>query len=70
MILYDGSSSTVIAGRADGTAANQPSDETEGALPSDGVPSLNDPKGLFLVPHDGLYVADRGNNRVRKIILY
>ena len=70
VMLYDGSSYTIIAGRTDGTAAATASDETEGAVPSDNVPSLNDPKGLFLVPHDGLYVADRGNNRVRKIILY
>jgi len=70
VMLYDGSSYTIIAGRADGTAADQPSEETEGALPSDDVPSLKDPMGMFLVPHDGLYVADRGNNRVRKIILY
>jgi hypothetical protein len=43
-------------------------DEVEGAMK--GEVSLKDPMGMFLVPHDGLYVADRGNNRIRKIILY
>lgn len=59
---------TVIAGTSSGAAAATASDEVEGAMP--GVPSLKNPMGMFLVPHDGLYVADRDNNRVRKIILY
>jgi hypothetical protein len=66
--LYNGSAYTIIAGTASGTAAASASDEVEGAMP--GVPSLKNPMGMFLVPHDGLYVADRGNNRIRKIILY
>jgi hypothetical protein len=68
VILFDGSSTTLLSGTVSGSPAMSATDEVEGAMK--GEVSLKDPMGMFLVPHDGLYVADRGNNRIRKIILY
>ena len=58
---------TLMTGSLSGLGVD-PSTEVEGAMP--GTASLTAPKGICVVPGDGIFVADTGNNRIRKVILY
>jgi hypothetical protein len=62
IVRYDGTTATPVAG------STAPSASAEGSLATD--VELRSISGFFIVPQDGIYIADWGSYRVRKVILY